>query len=297
MLKQEIESYQKAGKIAKQIREYSRQIIKPGILLAEIAEKIENKIEELGGEIAFPVNLCINEIAAHFQPALEDKTKAEGLLKIDIGIHINGMIADTALTIDLTENQEHKELIQSSEEALTQALEILKQNPSLSEIGETIQKAIEEKGFSPIVNLSGHSLDEFEVHSGITIPNYKNNNQNILQEGAYAIEPFATTGEGKIYEGPPGNIYALTTPKNTRSPKAREILEYIMEKHRTLPFSLRQIQKKFGAFSRIHLKELENQDIIKSYNQLIEKSHKPVSQSEHSFIKTPDNKIIVFTRD
>jgi len=297
MQKQEIQSYKQAGEIAQKIRKFAKELIKPDMLLVEIAQKIHKEIEKLGATPAFPVNLSIDDIAAHFHPSLEDKTKAHGLLKIDFGIQINGYIADTALSIDLTPDNKYKELIESANQALEQALKSLNKNPTLHEIGETIQKTIESRGFSPIINLSGHSLDQYQIHSGITIPNYANNNNNKLEPGAYAIEPFATTGEGKIYEGPPGNIYAITEYKNTRSPTARKILDYVWKKYQTLPFSLREIQEKFGNFSRLALRELENQGILHSYPQLIEKSHKPVAQAEHSFIKTPEGKIVVTTRE
>ena len=294
---EELDNYRKAGEIAQKIRKYVKEIVKPETLLVEIAQKIHKKIEELGAEPAFPVNLSINDIAAHYHPTLDDETKASGLLKIDIGIHINGFIADTALTIDLTSDNQHKKLIEASEQALKNTLNLLKNNPTLNQIGETIQNTIEEKGFSPIINLSGHSLDQHQIHAGITIPNYANNNPNTLETGAYAIEPFATTGDGKIYEGPPGNIYAITNPKTPRSPTARKILEYTFEKYKTLPFSLREIQEKFGPLSRLGIKELEQMDIIHSYPQLIEKSHKPVSQAEHTFIKKKNSEIVVTTRE
>ena len=107
----ELQSYKQAGEIAHKIREYSKEIIKPGIPLLEIARKIHKKIEELGAIPAFPVNLSIDDVAAHFHPALEDETVARGLLKVDLGIHINGFIADTALTLDLTPEKKHKKLI------------------------------------------------------------------------------------------------------------------------------------------------------------------------------------------
>lgn len=295
MESQEINNYKKAGEIAKQLREYAKEIIRPGMLLVEIAEKIESKIIELGAQPAFPVNLSINNIAAHYHPTLDDETKAEGLLKVDLGIHINGYIADTALSIDLTSDNKYKELIEASENALENALKIVENNPSLNEIGAVIQKSIEEKGFSPITNLSGHSLAQYNIHAGLTIPNYANNNPNKLEEGAYAIEPFATTGEGKIHEGPPGNIYAVTNLKNVRGPAARKILEYVWKKYQTLPFSLRKLQKKFGNISKLALRELEQNQIIHSFPQLIENSNKPVSQAEHTFIKI-SNKIIITTK-
>lgn len=288
----ELESYKKAGKISIKVKEFARELIKPEMPLLEIARKIHEEIEKLGAQPAFPVNLSINEIAAHYHPTIDDETKASGLLKIDLGIHINGFVADTAFSLDLTPDKRYKELIEASEKALENALSILNKNPSLTEIGSEIKRTIESKGFSPIINLSGHSLGQYQIHAGITIPNYANGNEKKLEKGAYAIEPFATTGEGKIYEGQPGNIYALINLKNPRSPTARKILEYVHEKYQTLPFSLREIQEKFGAMSRIAMRELESQNIIHSFPQLIEKTHKPVSQAEHTFIKTKDEIII-----
>ncbi|MBD3252863.1 type II methionyl aminopeptidase [Candidatus Pacearchaeota archaeon] len=297
MDRQEIENYKKAGDIAKKTREYIREITKPGILLVELAKKIENKITELGGSIAFPVNLSIDDIAAHYHPTLEDNTKASGLLKIDFGVHIDGFIADTAMTIDLTEDKRHKELIEASEEALKNALKIIEKNPTLNEIGREIQETIEKKEFSPIINLSGHSLAQHTIHAGITIPNYSNGNQNKLNSGAYAIEPFATSGEGKIYEGPSGNIFSIVNLKNTRNSTARKLLEYAYGKYKTLPFSLREMQEKFGNFAKLALRELEQAGIVHNYPQLIEKSHKPVSQAEHTFIKTSEEIIITTKQD
>ncbi len=292
----ELQDYKRAGEIAKKITEYAKLIIKPDMLLVEIAQKIEKEIEKHNAQPAFPVNLSINDIAAHYHPTLEDETKAHGLLKVDIGIHINGFIADTAFSLDLTPDKKYKELIKASEDALNEALNILDENPTLNDIGNTIQQIIQRKGFSPLINLCGHELAQNTIHAGITIPNYANNNNNKINPGAYAIEPFATTGQGKVYEGPSSNIYAITHLKNTRSPTARKILEYVWEKNKTLPFSLREIQEKFGNMSRLALKELEQAGIVHNYPQLIEISHNPVSQAEHTFIKTPDGKIIVTTR-
>lgn len=296
MDKEELEHYKKAGEIAKKVVGYAKEIIKPSMLLSEIAKKIHKKIEDLGSVPAFPVNLAINDIAAHYHPSLEDETKAEGLLKVDIGVHVNGYIADTAFSIDLTPDKKHKDLIKASEEALENTLKKLEKNPglTLSEIGKIIQETIENKKFSPVINLSGHSLSQHDLHSGITIPNYANENKNKLKDGAYAIEPFATSGEGKIYEGGNSNIFRIIEPKNPRSPNARKILDYVWKKYRTLPFSLRELQEKF-PMARISLKELEQQGIIKNYPQLIEQSHSPVSQAEHTIIKT-EKGIIITTK-
>jgi len=297
MNKQELADYEQAGEIAKQVVAYAKEIIKPDMLLVELANKIQKKIEDLGAIPAFPVNFSINEIAAHYHPIFNDEIKANGLLKVDIGVSIKGYIADTAFSLDLTPGKKYKDLIKASEEALENALKNLIQNPNLTlnDIGKTIEETIKSKGFSPIVNLSGHSLEQHNIHAGVTIPNYANSNSNILEEGAYAIEPFATTGEGRIYEGESSNIYGIINPKNTRSETSRKILDYVYKKYKTLPFSLREVQEKFGALAKISVKQMVQEKILHEFPQLIEESHHPVAQAEHTFIKTKEG-IIVTTR-
>lgn len=295
MNEEEIKKYKQAGKITSDIKKFIKFYIEEGMLLTEIVDIIEDKIEKAGAMPAFPPTISINEIAAHYSPSPNEETKTHGIIKIDFGVSIDGYIADTALSIDLTKNNEHKTLIEASELALKNAIKLLEKNPTINDIGKVIQESIKSKGFSPIINLSGHSLERYKVHAGITIPNYANGNENHLEPGAYAIEPFATNGEGRIYSGNSGNIYQLKNIKNPRSQKAREILEYIKDKYKTLPFSFTNIQNKFGPMSRIALNELEKQDIIYLHTTLIEKSKGFVSQSEHTILITDERKIIITT--
>ncbi len=273
-----------AGKIASQVREYIKPQLKKGVPLLDIAEKIENKIIELGGKPAFPVNLSINEIAAHFTPSHNDETKAHGLLKIDFGVHVDGWISDHAFSIDLENSDENKKLIQASEQALKNAIEAFKQGTNLNKIGTTIQNTIENFGFSPIINLSGHSIGKYNLHAGITIPNIGNKLNNTLEKGLYAIEPFATTGSGKVHDGKPSEIYVITSEKNIRNPTAREILRYIIENYHTLPFCSRWIVKKFGTRALFALKQLEENGNLHNFAQLIEKKGSKVSQAEHTLL-------------
>lgn len=291
-----IEDYKKAGEIAKLVKDYARTIIKLDVPLIEIAEKIESKILELGGELGFPVNLSIDDVAAHYTPTLKDDKRASGLLKADIGVSVNGCIADTAFSLDLTPEKKYAKLIEASEQALKQALDYVQKNKDksiISNIGKIIQETINKQGFAPIRNLSGHGLDEYTVHSGITIPNYENGNTKELGEGAFAIEPFATSGEGLIYEGQNSGIYHLTGQGQVRDAFSREVFAFILDKKKTLPFSQREIEKKFGSRTAFALANLKRAGIIEEYPQLIEKSHKPVSQTEHSILITKDKVEII----
>lgn len=287
-----------AGKIASEVTAYAKSFIKSNMPLLEIAEKIEEKIIELKGKPAFPVSLAIDEVAAHYTPSYNDETLATGLLKIDLGVHVNGWTSDTAFSLDLENSEENKKLIQASETALKKALEISKKDTNINEIGKTISDTITSKGFSPIINLSGHSMEKYELHSGVTIPNFDDNREGKLTQGLYAIEPFATlpTASGKVRDGKPSEIYMLTNTKNIRSPLAREILDYLFEEYQTLPFCSRWVVKKFGTKALFALKQLEENGNLHHFAQLIESSGAKVSQAEHTILIEKD-KVIVTTQN
>ncbi|HIJ13583.1 TPA: type II methionyl aminopeptidase [Candidatus Woesearchaeota archaeon] len=291
----EILNLEKAGKIASQTVKYARNFIKRDMFLLNIAEEIEDKIIQLGGSPAFPINLSINEVAAHSTPAYNDSAKAHGLLKIDIGVHINGYIADTAFSLDLDNLEENKKLINAAEAALLSAVELVKEKKivKVREIGAVISKTIEKYGLQAVRNLSGHSIEKNEIHAGITIPNYDNAQEKILEKGIYAIEPFVTNGVGTVRDGKPSGIYALTKEGNVRDQFAREVLTYIKENYLTRPFCSRWRYKKFGSRALIALKRIEESGLLHNYPQLIESSGKPVAQAEHTIAITSKDVIIL----
>lgn len=287
---EELENYRRAGEIAKEVKQYAKEIINTETSLFEIAEKIESQIESLGGKPAFPVNLSINEVAAHSTPSFNEKTKASGLLKIDIGVEIEGYIADTAFSLDLTNDKKHQQLIELNTEALKNTLTILNPDSTIQDIGNNIQRKVEQYNeqnnteISIVKNLSGHSLAQYVTHAGLTIPNYAHTNTTSLRNMAIAIEPFLTTGSGEIYEGKPGEIYSLQNEKPIRDKDARKILEYIKEQYKTKPFCKRWLEKQ--GFKKLNyvLSMLTKSGILHNYGILVEKTKKPVSQIEDTVI-------------
>lgn len=283
---QNIDNWRKASKIAAQARDFGKTLIKPGVLLKEVAEKIENKIIDLGGKPAFPVNISMNHIAAHYTPIPTEETKfKDELVKLDVGVHVDGAIGDTALTVDLSEK--NKELVKASEDALEAAIKVIKDGVTLGEIGKAVEEAIIKKGFKPIKNLSGHSLEIYDLHSGLTIPNFDTGDKTKLKEGMIiAIEPFATTGSGLIEEGSNAEIYRLINPRPLRNPTSRNILKEI-ESYKGLPFCARFLAKKFPLMHvNIALREMNNQEMLKLYPVLPEVSKGLVSQAEHTVLVT-----------
>jgi methionyl aminopeptidase len=285
MEKEILEKYIKAGEIAAEALEYAKRIVKKDMLVVDLAEKIEKKIFELGAKPAFPVNISINDIAAHWHPALNDKStvREEDYIKIDSGVHVDGFIGDTATTVRLSGKDS---LIECSEKMLAKALELFKPGITIGEIGETIENTAKEFGFNPVRNLTGHSLDRFDVHAGMTIPNVKNDSKYQLREDeVIAIEPFCTAGNGLVKDSGSALIFRWIADRPTRLVEARKILEMARDKFEKLPFAKRWIQKEFSQLKvEIALKELLAVNALYGYQPLREVSGMPVAQAEHSVI-------------
>ena len=278
-----LKDYRKAGSIAAQARDYGCSLIKAGASLLEVTEKIEKKILGLGGNFAFPPQISRNNIAAHYCAFNDDPNIFEegDVVKVDLGVQINGNVSDTASTVNLGDN---KELLIASREALENAIKIVRPGVKLFEIGKAIQDTILKHGFQPVKNLCGHGVGNYLIHTSPSIPNYNNQSTVEIKEGkVIAIEPFASTGAGIIYEGKPSGIYSLLNKRPIRDPAAREVLKFIEDEYNTLPFTSRWIINRF-KIGRYSINLLEKEKIISQYPQLPEKTNGLVSQAEHTII-------------
>lgn len=284
------EKYIEAGRIAKKAREEARSMAEPGVGLEKVAEEAEGVIREEGARPAFPVNLSLNEEAAHYTPKKnDDRELSEGdVLKIDVGAHVDGYIGDTATTLDLGENYK---LLEASKEALESALKVAGSGVDFSRVGKAIQEEIKERGFKPIKNLSGHGLGKYTQHNGESIPNVETSPGKKFESGnAYAIEPFATNGRGKVKEGKDGNIYRYKGG-NARNRYARKVLKEVEEDYGSLPFASRWLSLSEGRL-RMALSNLRQSDVLKSYGILKEVSNGLVSQHEHTIVVLEDETIV-----
>jgi len=279
-----LDKYRKAGKILAEIREEVLEKVKEGVLLLEVAEFVERSIKERGGEPAFPCNISLNEEAAHATPSIDDETVfGNDLAKIDIGVHIDGYIGDSAVTVDLS--GEHEELVRASEEALNEAIKIIRDGVSTVEIGEVIENVIRGRGYRPVVNLSGHGLARYNSHALPTIPNVRYEHGVILKENdIVAIEPFVTDGAGKVVEGGTVEIYGLIKAKPVRVSEAKKLLEEI-EKYQGLPFAKRWLPR---ARLDLALRTLKTVGALREYPVLREEEKGLISQAEHTVIVTKD---------
>ena len=286
----QIEYYEKAGKIAGEVREDVRNKNWVGHTVEEICQYVESEIIKKGAKCAFPVNTSINEIAAHYTAEPNDpKTISDtDLVKIDLGAQINGFIADTAVTVNY--NPKYDTLVQTAENALQVAMSMIKSGIKSKDVGRSIHKTIQDVGFKPIANLSGHSLDQYTIHAGKTVPNtWTIGSFTFSENEAFACEPFVTTHEGLGYvrNGKIKNIFALVSRKKTKDEDANKLLEYIWTNFNMLPFALRWILKEWEEKEARKLLEfLEKKKVVHSYPILVEANGEPVAQAEHTFIPT-----------
>ena len=242
------EEYLKAGKIASEVREMVRVKDWIGKTVYEICEEVEGEIKKRGAKCAFPVNASINEIAAHYTAEPNDPItiKDTDLVKIDLGAQINGYIADTAVTVCY--DAQFDGLVEAAEEALSNAMSMVKTGVKASDIGRTIETTIKQRGYKPIANLSGHSLDQYTIHAGRSIPNiWSIGGFSLSDSSAYACEPFVTTeqGGGFVRNGQIKNIFAINSRKKTKDEQADKLLDFIWENFNMLPFALRWITKEW----------------------------------------------------
>ncbi len=288
MKEESLSYYKKAGEIAKEVLEEGLKKIKPGVKLLEVAEFVEARIIEKGGKPAFPCNISVNEIAAHYSPTAWDEGTFEkgDLVKLDIGVHVNGYIADVAKSIDLGNKSENKKLIEASEEALKNAIDMIKPGVKTSEIGETIEETIKGFGFVPVSNLTGHQLQRWRLHGGMFIPNVKIRGGEEIKEGdVIAIEPFATNGFGRVVDQSEAIIFRYLQDRPLRMKEARVILQYAKENFNTLPFAERWVANLVPRFKLSQaLRQLIYSKAIHAYHILREKNKGIVSQAEHTVI-------------
>jgi len=301
LTEEDIRSYIRAGWIASRVKERAAKEVKPGARMLDIANSLESYIVELGGMPAFPVNISINSEAAHRTAYLGEESviPEESVVKVDIGVHVNGFIADTAITLDFSGRM--AQLVEAVNDALEKALKHVKPGVRVSDVGALIERAIRSKGFKVVRNLSGHSLDRYVVHAGETVPNYREtlNLSRFRTSSAYAIEPFASTGRGLVSSEKRVYIYAVRRVDIEQGAREVRVLEKVHRKVRTLPFTERwfpELVSELGLQGfRETLSELVKRGYLIAYPVLSDVPGSYVAQAEETVLILDDGSTLVIT--
>jgi len=294
-----IRKFKASGRILHETREDMKRFVREGMLTIDVCEKAESLIRKKGGMPAFPCNVSINEIAAHYTspPNDESRIPEKSVVKVDIGVHLDGYVTDTAVTLCF--DPEYKSLVDTAEQALETALNAIRPGVSTSRLGAIIEKAIKTRGFKPISNLTGHQIGRYAIHAGMSIPNVAHVSvfSRLKLGRVYAIEPFVTlpNAVGKVENADEMTIFRFLKRRSLKNPHANQLLEYIEKNFRTLPFAERWLQ---SVLAKEHLskalEELLSAKTVMGYPVFVEASGKTVAQAEHTLL-TVKNGCVVLT--
>jgi methionyl aminopeptidase len=288
-----------SGKIAARVLSEITAEIEPGRRIIKICALAESKIKEYGGTPAFPLNVSINHIAAHSTSPRDDKSEIPefGLVKLDVGVHVDGYITDTARTIDIDGTLEG--FISATDDALTEAIALMQPGTALGDVGDAIEKVIKEYGLRPIKNLSGHNLKRYQLHAGKLVPNVRKRGIGNVEAGEYyAIEPFATTGTGTVVDSEYVYIFENTGLDEPLVGMTEKLRKYLRDRYGPLPFASRWIGTSNKDIDVIEeLKNLLKAKAIRGYPMQIEKKGRPVSQTEHTVHISEDGPIVLTKMD
>lgn len=282
------EKYIQAGRITREAREFAVARVRPGESALELAEAIERFIVERGARCAFPVNIGVNSVAAHYTPSRADDIRfREGdVVKVDLGAHVDGYPADTAVTVEIG-TRKHADLIACAEDALRMCIEMVAPGTTISAMAATIARTIRAAGFKPVQNLTGHSMERFSLHAGLSIPNIETRDQHVLEEGmVLAIEPFSSAGAGRVDGKGRGNIFRIVRDRKA-PPEVDRMFARMKAEFGPFPFASRWCER-LGPGSDVLLGKMFRLGMIMSYPVLRDIGDGIVAQAEHSVLVTRD---------
>jgi methionyl aminopeptidase len=297
-----IKMYKKSGQIVSKIRKMAVNHVEADMKILDLIEFVEGNIIEMGGKPAFPCNVSINEITAHYTspPGDESTIKKGDLVKIDLGAQVDGYIADSAISvlvgqddsnvIEDSEQDLYLKMIETAQEALESAISTIKDGIEIGKVGTAIEKTINNRGLNSVSNLTGHSMDRWILHSGLSVPNVKEDNPHKIQEGdVLAIEPFVTNGVGRVGDMTDAYIFRFLRERPMRMVQARKLIDIISTNYRNLPFSQIWLTEHVSSKQlNMAMRQLLASRAIYPYHVLKEKSNARVAQAEHTVIVESD---------
>lgn len=284
--------WMRAGQVAADALAVGRRLAAPGARVADVAAAVEEHIRQQGLGLAFPCTLSVDAVAAHWTPTHDDATVLrEGqLVKIDCGAELDGALSDNACTVEVGGAGRHARLVEAAEACLKEATGIIGPNVDLGTVGAAIELTARDFGFRSIQNLTGHSLEPFNLHAGLTVPNVSMRIARRPRIGdVLACEPFVTDGVGRVENSGPGNIYHFQRSRPLRLPSAKRLLGAIERHHPRLPFAERWLTPHLEPHKLgVNLLQLQKEAAIKHYPALSEASGGMVAQAEATLVVTED---------
>jgi methionyl aminopeptidase len=279
-----LETLREAGRVAAAARDLGASLIVPGASLREVCESVEDEIRKRGAGLAFPVQSSRNHVAAHYCASPEDETAyASGdLAKLDVGVHIEGYVVDTAVTVNVGDQPANRRLVDAARSSLEAAIEAVTPGIEVRRISAVIADRVRSYGFEPMRNLCGHGVGRWVVHCPPPIPNVPDGSGSRLTlDAVVAIEPFATTGSGIVAEQGSAEVFRLDPARDDGTRADPEVVAAIRAFH-GLPFARRQLRDLPRPVVEQALAVLRAEGRLTAYAPLVERTGRPVAQAEHT---------------
>ena len=309
-----------AAEVHRQVRTYANSIIRPGVTLMSIADKIEKKLEELIGKDglkrgqAFPTGVSLNHVAAHYTPNTDSAKVVlnyDDVLKVDFGTHINGRIVDSAWTVAF--DNKYDPLLEAVREATYEGIKQAGIDVRVHDIGAAIQEVMESYEIElngkthkvrSIRNLNGHNIGHYVIHGGKYVPIIGNPDvpNDKMEEGdLFAIETFGSTGKGVVIEDGECSHYMpdpdMMKNPNLRNDKAKALLKHIEKTYNTLPFCRKWLDRQGQDKHLMALNALCDAGVVHRCPPLVDVKGCYTAQFEHTFILKPTGKEVLSKGD
>lgn len=212
--------FRQGAETHRQVRQWAQKNIKPGWTLTDIANGIEDSVRRLVGHdgltegdsliagMGFPTGLSLNHCAAHYTPNAGNTMVLQqaDVMKVDIGVHVNGRIVDSAFTMAF--EPQYDNLLAAVKDATNTGVKTAGIDVRMCDIGEAVQEVMESyeceingKTYpvKAIRNLNGHNIHHRQIHGTKSVPIVKSQDQTKMEEGeVFAIETFGSTGKGYV---------------------------------------------------------------------------------------------------
>ena len=295
------EQYVRAGKLAREMREWILENVSVPQTCLEIATSIEEEIARRGGQPAFPTGIGINGVTAHYAPQEDDQTRigSGDLVKIDYGVHFDGYIADTAVT--MTREPGVSAPDGDDEEGAGGRDQRGQEGPEDGRDREG------DRGHRAPRGLQDDKQPERPHARAVHGPRREEHPQRLRAEPADAearrglrhrAVPDPGHG-GRIRRGRPerlqGHDILAHHAEEDGVKELDGLVDHIWNLRKSLPFTPRWFTKEFGR-ERLPklLAELERRRIVRGYPTLVEASNAPVAQFEHT-MKLEGNSLVILT--
>eukprot|EP00929_Paragymnodinium_shiwhaense_P030741 TRINITY_DN1736_c0_g1_i1.p1 TRINITY_DN1736_c0_g1~~TRINITY_DN1736_c0_g1_i1.p1 ORF type:complete len:417 (+),score=157.39 TRINITY_DN1736_c0_g1_i1:89-1252(+) len=258
-------------------------------------KKVKDKKIEKG--IAFPTCISVNELVGHFSPLKGEskQLKSGDLVKVDLGCHIDGYIAQAAHTIVIGEEKvedRRADVVHAAWTAAEAALRLVQVGNTNTQVTEAFDKVATEFGCKPVLGIKSHQLKRFVIDGGRCIAGVENVEDKVEsfefeQNEVYCLDVVMSTGEGKVREAElRSTVFKRNVEVNylLKTQKARQFISEVGKRFPALPFSITAFDE---SMARLGVSESKRHELLEEYPVLTERPKEFVAQFKFVLLLLP----------